>query len=56
MAEIYAHITGWGMSVPEKVLTNDDLAKMAYVEAFTDLSRIRNAHAEFGIPEIEKTK
>jgi 3-oxoacyl-[acyl-carrier-protein] synthase-3 len=22
----YAHITGWGMSVPEKVLTNDDLA------------------------------
>lgn len=28
MAEIYAHVTGWGMSVPEKVLTNDDLAKM----------------------------
>lgn len=24
----YAHITGWGMSVPEPVLTNDDLAKM----------------------------
>jgi 3-oxoacyl-[acyl-carrier-protein] synthase-3 len=24
----YAHITGWGMSVPEKVLTNDDLAKL----------------------------
>ena len=24
----YAHITGWGMSVPEKVLTNDDLSKM----------------------------
>jgi 3-oxoacyl-[acyl-carrier-protein] synthase-3 len=24
----YAHITGWGMSVPEKVLTNDDLAKI----------------------------
>ena len=24
----YAHITGWGMSVPEKVLTNDDLAQM----------------------------
>ena len=23
----YAHITGWGMSVPEKVLTNDDLSK-----------------------------
>ena len=25
---LYAHITGWGMSVPEPVLTNDDLAKM----------------------------
>lgn len=24
----YAHITGWGMSVPEKVLTNEDLSKM----------------------------
>lgn len=23
----YAHITGWGMSVPEPVLTNDDIAK-----------------------------
>ena len=24
----YAHITGWGMSVPESVLTNDDISKM----------------------------
>lgn len=24
----YAHITGWGMAVPESVLTNDDLAKV----------------------------
>ena len=24
----YAHITGWGMSVPETVLTNDDLSKI----------------------------
>jgi 3-oxoacyl-[acyl-carrier-protein] synthase III len=24
----YAHITGWGMSVPEKVMTNDDLSKI----------------------------
>ncbi len=23
----YAHITGWGMAVPQKVLTNDDLSK-----------------------------
>ena len=25
---LYAHITGWGTSVPEKVLTNDDIAQM----------------------------
>ena len=25
---LYAHITGWGMAVPEKVLTNNDIAKM----------------------------
>ncbi|MGE5641846.1 MAG: beta-ketoacyl-ACP synthase III [Byssovorax cruenta] len=24
----YAHITGWGMSAPETVMTNDDLSKM----------------------------
>jgi len=24
----YAHITGWGMAVPEKILSNDDLAQM----------------------------
>ena len=24
----YAHITGWGMALPKKVLTNDDLSKM----------------------------
>lgn len=24
----YAHITGWGISVPEPVLTNDDISKM----------------------------
>ncbi len=24
----FAHITGWGMAVPDRVLTNDDLAKM----------------------------
>lgn len=28
MSPRYAHITGWGMAVPEKILTNDDLAKM----------------------------
>ena len=24
----YAHITGWGMAVPETVMTNDDLSKI----------------------------
>lgn len=24
----FAHVTGWGMAVPDRVLTNDDLAKM----------------------------
>ena len=24
----YAHITGWGMAVPEKILTNNDISKM----------------------------
>jgi 3-oxoacyl-[acyl-carrier-protein] synthase-3 len=26
--ERYAHITGWGMALPERVMTNDDLARM----------------------------
>jgi 3-oxoacyl-[acyl-carrier-protein] synthase III len=26
--ERYAHITGWGMAVPERVLTNEELARM----------------------------
>ena len=25
---LYAHITGWGMSVPEQVMTNDDIAEL----------------------------
>jgi 3-oxoacyl-[acyl-carrier-protein] synthase-3 len=24
----YAHVTGWGMAVPEKILTNDEIAQM----------------------------
>ncbi|MBW8011044.1 MAG: ketoacyl-ACP synthase III [Chloroflexi bacterium] len=27
-ANTFAHITGWGMSVPEKVLTNDEISEM----------------------------
>ena len=25
---LYAHITGWGMALPERIMTNDDIAKM----------------------------
>lgn len=28
MVETYAHVTGWGIHVPDQVLTNDDLAQM----------------------------
>jgi 3-oxoacyl-[acyl-carrier-protein] synthase-3 len=28
MSPSFAHITGWGMAVPDKVITNDDIAKM----------------------------
>jgi 3-oxoacyl-[acyl-carrier-protein] synthase-3 len=28
MAIRYAHVTGWGMAAPDRVLTNDDLARM----------------------------
>ena len=24
----FAHVTGWGMSVPERIMTNDDLSQM----------------------------
>lgn len=25
---VYAHITGWGMAVPDKIMTNDDISKI----------------------------
>lgn len=42
----YAHITGWGMAVPEPVLTNDDLAKMVETndEWIREHSGIRERH------------
>ena len=41
-----AHITGWGISVPEPVLTNDDLAKMVETndEWIRDRTGIRERH------------
>src|SRR4030065_1544443 len=32
MSPRYAHITGWGMAVPEKILTNADLEKQGDTE------------------------
>ncbi len=42
----YAHITGWGMAVPERVLTNDDLAKMVDTsnEWIVERTGIRERH------------
>lgn len=42
----YAHITGWGTSVPEPVLTNDDLAKMVETndEWIRERTGIRERH------------
>jgi len=45
----YAHITGWGMSVPDKILTNEDLSKMvdtndAWIRERTGIRERRIAH------------
>ena len=42
----YAHITGWGMSVPETILTNDDLARIIDTndEWIRDHTGIRERH------------
>lgn len=42
----YAHITGWGMAVPEQVLTNDDIARMVETndEWIRERTGIRERH------------
>ncbi|MCE9647403.1 MAG: ketoacyl-ACP synthase III [Chloroflexi bacterium] len=42
----FAHVTGWGMYVPEPVLTNDDIAKMVETsdEWIRDRTGIRERH------------
>ena len=42
----FAHITGWGMCVPETILTNDDLSKMVETndEWIRDRTGIRERH------------
>ena len=42
----YAHITGWGMAVPDRVLTNQELAQMVDTDDEWIVSRtgIRERH------------
>ena len=49
----YAHITGWGMAVPERVLTNDELAQM--VETNDEWIRTRTGIRERRIADDTQT-
>lgn len=49
----YAHITGWGMAVPEKILTNDDLSEM--VETNDEWIRARTGIRERRIASDEQS-
>jgi 3-oxoacyl-[acyl-carrier-protein] synthase III len=41
---IYAHVVGWGMAVPENVMTNDDLA--AFIDTTDEWIRARTGIRE----------
>ena len=49
----HAHIAGWGMYVPEKILTNDDLAKL--VETSDEWIRTRTGIVERRVAEERET-
>lgn len=49
----YAHITGWGMSVPERVLTNDEIAQ--FVDTNDAWIRERTGIRERHIANPEET-
>lgn len=51
--EIYAHVTGWGMSIPEQVVTNDDLAKR--IDTSDEWIRSRTGIQERRIAEEKET-
>lgn len=48
--DIYAHVTGWGMAVPERVLTNEDLSRLVDTtdEWITSRTGIRERHIASG--------
>ncbi len=47
----FAHITGWGMAAPDRVLTNDDLAKMVDTNDEWILSRTGISERHIAEPE-----
>ncbi len=49
----YAHITGWGMAVPEQVMTNDDLSKL--VDTNDEWIRTRTGIRERRIAGVKET-
>ncbi|MCK5634661.1 MAG: beta-ketoacyl-ACP synthase 3, partial [Anaerolineales bacterium] len=53
MATRFAHVTGWGMAAPDRVLTNDDLAKM--VDTSDDWVFSRTGISERRIAEPEES-
>jgi len=50
---VYAHITGWGMAVPDKIMTNDDLSKL--VDTNDEWIRSRTGIAERRIASEEES-
>jgi len=55
----YAHITGWGMAVPSRVLTNTDLEKMvdtddAWIQSRTGISQRHIANEEESTATLAK--
>jgi 3-oxoacyl-[acyl-carrier-protein] synthase-3 len=49
----YAHITGWGMAVPERVMTNNDLSKL--VDTNDEWIRTRTGIKERRIADVKET-
>ncbi len=47
----FAHVTGWGMAAPDRVLTNDDLAKMVDTSDEWILSRTGISERRIAEPE-----
>ncbi len=51
--QLYAHIVGWGMALPDKVMTNDDIAQV--VDTSDEWIRARTGIRERRVAEKETT-